>query len=168
MMSWGCLPVTIVGEAPSKSSDPKRPFADCWSGRWLAKMAGFETFEDLSKNANFRNVLRRWPGYGYAGEKGSAFPMDLAVRYAKSLDLDGTLLLAGRRVAKAVDLAFWGREKKRVRLDRMDYFEWTRTERHCLPCRIAVIPHPSGCNRWWNYESNRLLAQEFLRKAIAR
>lgn len=147
-------PLKIIGEAPSKSSDPKRPFAG-WSGKWLAKIAGFESFEDLEAKAQLVNVLKRWPGKGYAGEKGSAFPIARARRAAKRIELVGIVLLAGRRVASAFDPA----------LARAPYFAWHRTDRHG-PCALAVIPHPSGCNRWWNYEENRERARAFFEEVF--
>lgn len=143
--------VTIVGEAPSRSSDPERPFCG-WSGRWLAKQAGLEGYEELARRARLVNVLRRWPGVGNAGEKGSRFPIRRARREAKKIELRGVVLLAGRRVAAAFD----------PELAKAPYFRWHRIDKHG-PCLIAVIPHPSGCNRWWNYEENREIARAFFR-----
>lgn len=140
----------IIGEAPSKSSDPRRPF-DGWSGRWLAKMAGLSGYLELAHAAHLENILKRWPGKGNAGEKGSAFPLKRARRAAKRIEFSGVMLIAGRRAARALCPEISG----------ADYFAWHRTDKHCIPCLLAVIPHPSGCNRWWNYDENREIARKF-------
>lgn len=143
--------VTIVGEAPSKSSDPTRPF-DGWSGRWLAKQAGLSGYHHLAHEALLVNVLRRWPGKGNAGEKGSRFPLAKARRAAKRMKLDGIVLLAGKRVSKVFGFDF------------SDYFCWKLRRNHeGKLVWFACIPHPSGCNRWWHYEENRKIARAFFR-----
>ncbi len=150
-MAGGEEVITIVGEAPSRSSDPKKPFRG-WSGNWLAKHAGLSGYEELASRARLVNVLPRWPGIGYSGEKGSRFPIARARRAAEKIELVGVVLLAGRRVASAIDPV----------LAKAPYFSWHMTDRHG-PCRLAVIPHPSGCNHWWNPPENRMIASAFLR-----
>jgi hypothetical protein len=51
-------------------------------------------------------------------------------------------VLLGRRVAAAFGLAS------------APYLEWTEARGRTW----VVMPHPSGVNRWWNDEENRLLA----------
>lgn len=170
--------ITIVGEAPSQFSDPKRPF-DGASGERLAFLAGLNDLEMLESRATLANVLSRWPGRGYAGEKGSKFPSALAKKKARRFELRGVFVLAGRRVARAFD----------VGLGSANYFSWHVIENSPVPrtravpprsrfpvgrqagrpdCWIAVIPHPSGCNRFWNYEENTMIATMFMRGLFAR
>ncbi len=147
--------ITIVGEAPSRSSDPRRPF-DGYSGKKLAEYAGLAGYEELASRACLVNLMRRWPGPGYAGEKGSAFPVDRARRAAKRLTRDvlrpngGAILFAGKRVARAFDLE-------------LDYFGWVPFERGSA----CVVPHPSGVNHWWNDAKNHRRACRFLRGVFA-
>lgn len=143
----------LIGEAPSRKSDPKKPFQGA-SGRRLARMAGLDSEEDLPTRFRMTNVLGRWPGTGNAGEKGSRFPIARAKRAARRIELLGVVILAGRRVAKAFGMA------------EAPYFRWYATDRHG-PCRIAVIPHPSGCNQFYNVPANREKVAAFLRGVLA-
>jgi uracil-DNA glycosylase len=145
--------ITIVGEAPSQSSDPKKPFHGA-SGARLAQLAGLGGVRDLERAARLVNVLQRWPGFGHAGEKGSKVPIAKAKRAAKKIELVGVVVLAGRRVARAFGL------------DDAPYFQWFRTDRHG-PCNLVVVPHPSGSNRFWNYPENRELARAFFLRLFA-
>ncbi len=144
--------ITIVGEAPSRTSDPKKPF-EGRSGKRLAELAGLECPTLLRYEATLVNVLQRWPGDGYAGEKGSHFPLAKAKRAAKRIELVGVVILAGRRVATAFGMKD------------AEYFQWHRTDRHG-PCLLVVVPHPSGCNRFWNYPENVARASAFMRRVF--
>lgn len=148
--------LTIVGEAPSRSSDPKRPFAGA-SGRTLAKLAGLDGYEELAARASLANVLKRWPGEGFAGEKGSRFPIKKARRAASRMKFeDGHLVvLAGKRVADAFGIRF------------SDYFNWKILRRGGVLRWFVCVPHPSGCNRWFNYRKNVKVAERFFRELFA-
>lgn len=41
-------------------------------------------------------------------------------------------------------------------------FEWTEVHHDDRSFRAVHVPHPSGMNRWWNDETNRRKAHEFL------
>lgn len=114
------------------------------------------------------NLLDEWPGREGAG---SAFPLDQARARAEYLKrciaANGAgfdypwnrvgaecevILLAGKRVAGA-----WGAKT--------GYFSWTSWQGWAPSPRnyqVAVVPHPSGLNRWWNDEQNRTRAREFV------
>lgn len=149
--------MSIVGEAPSESSQRTgaRPFHGA-SGKFLAKLFRVDCVESVEVDVVFQNVLQKWPGRGYAGEKGSRFPMKQARKRASGVELHPVTILAGRRVAKAFGL------------DDVPYFSWVkcvgvRADKTLFgPFAVAVIPHPSGTNRFWNYEHNRILGREFL------
>lgn len=66
------------------------------------------------------------------------------------MTFEGVVILAGKRVAKAFGIE-------------APYFEWMVFDR----ARIAVIPHPSGYSRFWNYAENREVASKFLRTVFA-
>jgi uracil-DNA glycosylase len=154
--------IVLVGEAPSRSSDPKRPF-DGWSGRKLAEYAGFGGYEELAANARLVNVLQRWPGEGFAGEKGSRFPIARARRAAKRLEFErfDHVVLVGTRVAAAFGISFG------------DFFSWKILPRGTFDPKygrdlvwFTCIPHPSGCNRWYNDPKRRVQVSDFLRRYV--
>ncbi len=149
--------IVIVGEAPSRSSDPLRPFSGA-SGRTLAKLAGLSGYIELSYEATLVNVLRRWPGKGFAGEKGSRFPLPRARRAARRMKFEAhsRVILAGKRVTQAFGIRF------------EDYFCWKLLPRGIAGALVwfACIPHPSGCNGFWNYPENREAASEFFRRDV--
>lgn len=101
------------------------------------------------------NLLKRWPGYK---GRGSAFPMETARRRAdaiKRMPGRGTVLLAGRRVARAFGF-------EHLLDGDLGYFEpFLRPDLGCRPVCYIIVPHPSGVNRWWNHPVNREKARLF-------
>jgi hypothetical protein len=90
------------------------------------------------------NVLRRWPG---KNGKGDHFPMRLAKTNARRLALGFVgrrVILLGRSVAKAFGL-------------NVGYLKWVN-----IGFDVAVVPHPSGVNRWWNEARNKAAARRFM------
>lgn len=61
--------------------------------------------------------------------------------------------MCGRRVAAAFD----------HRDPALPYLRWSEEGE---PFRWAMLPHPSGVNRWWNEPENREAAREFLRQLL--
>jgi uracil-DNA glycosylase len=154
----------LVGQAPSRESDPTRPFSGR-SGARLAALAGVE-HDRLAEAFRLRNVIDWYPGPGRGGEKGDAFPMRVArpaaIALARTFEIGASVILVGLNVARAFRV---GSEKP---------LTWFRCAVvHDLPggvarfvgFRAAIIPHPSGINRWWNEPANELAAAEFLREA---
>lgn len=158
--------ITIVGEAPSQNSDPKKPF-DGWSGKKLAQYCGM-TFEELRGSVWLRNVLSRWPGKGYAGEKGSSFPKERArkaaarMRFHRPASGVHVVLFAGKRVARAFGLPgdYFSWEAVTLKMEKEQVNTWPHPG--TFATFAATIPHPSGCCRFWNYEANRRVASDFL------
>jgi len=146
--------VVILGEAPSRKSDPSRPFSGD-SGRRLAKIAGVDHGELL---AMFEpaNLLSEWPGRS-GGRKGDSLPKS-AVRRAwrrSRMELLGRrVVLASRRMAESLG----------VRVDRIGFMVWVSGALDG-PAEIAVIPHPSGIVRFWNNPVNVEAARRFLAEA---
>lgn len=135
----------LIGEAPSRTSDPLRPFSGTTGGRIVA-LAG----QPLEQSWQLANLLPAWPGR--AG-KGTRWDRAAARRAALALDVEGRrVVFVGRRVAAA-----FGHQHA-------PFLEWLDDPER--GCRFAVLPHPSGIVRWWNEPANADAARSFLRGAI--
>ena len=145
--------ILLVGQAPGPSGGA--PFAGR-SGAFLARLSGLSQQEFLRRTGP-RNLLRRWPGPSGRG-KGDAFPARRARRAADRIRRScrgwTSLILAGRAVAGAFGLGG------------LPLLRWSYDPDSRL--RVAVVPHPSGINRWWNAPANRRRAARFLRDALRR
>lgn len=103
------------------------------------------------------NVLDYWPGS--ARGKGDMFPLTEARRSLHHViaKLDGgryyRLVLLGRKVAHV-----FGHGEDKL-------FAWSWDERGF---RVAVCPHPSGVNLWWNDSRNVARARRFFRGIAGR
>lgn len=113
----------------------------------------------LPKYFDMVNVLDYFPG---RESKGDLWPWEEAKIAGRRL-ADGLLepeqaprriLLMGRNVERAI----LGRN------GRLPWLTWKRWERHL----IAVFPHPSGINHWWNDEKHRNAAEDFMRELMKR
>lgn len=136
----------LIGQAPSSRGGGRSPF-DCGrtgSGTFLNAVAGINVISAVDAV----NLLRRFPG---KEGKGDAFPAAAARKSAARMlpGLAGRpiVLLAGKRVAAAFGVR------------RLEYFREFRLG----ASPAAIIPHPSGVNRWWNDAGNRRRASLFLR-----
>jgi len=94
------------------------------------------------------NLLDAWPG---KGGKGDAFPRAEARAAAAKMEplLRGrTVVFVGASVARAfgVKIPF--------------YLQWASWNEGWA----AVLPHPSGINRWYNEPANALCAERFMRR----
>lgn len=133
----------LVGQAPSRDTDGGLPFSGR-SGRRLAALAGFP-HADLGARFELANVLDRWPGKAARGDR---FPAREARAAAARLPL------AGRRVVfvgAGVAAAFGARPPAPLA-----WFDHAGA-------RCALLPHPSGVNRWWNDPAHAAAAAAFLR-----
>ena len=111
------------------------------------------------------NLLDEFPG---RNGKGTLWDPEKARGAAESCleRLRGRrVLFLGRRVAKAFG---FGKEDLPPLSWRQAVPEGSvlgvRTGRRVRFARVAVIPHPSGINAWYNSEENRELASRFLRR----
>lgn len=123
----------IIGEAPSKRGDSVTP---CGGriGRRLAACFAIP-YDDYLERFERINLLGAYPG---ADGKGAKFEAREAAQAADALTLRGRVVLVlGQRAAKALGL-------------RAEYCTW-QDHRGGL---CAVIPHPSGINRWYNDAAN--------------
>lgn len=144
----------LVGQAPSATGDPDKPCTGRF-GRRLCSVAGGDPSErDLIQFLTaFRRVNVLYEHPGTLDGKGDAFPLDRARVAADAMARvwrDEVVVLCGKTtVARA-----FGCED--------DYFTWHAVRGN----RMAVFPHPSGVNRFWNDDDNRDRAGRFLRGVI--
>lgn len=139
----------IVGEAPPPRGC--REPLDGDAGRRMARYAG-TTLSELLRVTDRTNLLSTWPG---GDEQGSEFPPGAARQAAVALAASLTgrrVLLLGRRVAAAFGL------RSAPILTFMESDE--------LRCTVAVLPHPSGQNTWWNDLGHRATARSFLAELL--
>lgn len=141
----------FIGQAPSRDGDPDRPLTGR-PGRRLAELASMDPIEFYLSTVRV-NLLPRYAG---ANGQGDAFPLIEARRHAIELvtELDGrAVVFVGRRVAEAFGC-------------RRGWFRWARdyvsAGGRVVEIRYAVIPHPSGRNRFWNDRRNVREASAFL------
>lgn len=142
-----------MGQAPSKETDGLPPFTGkC--GKFLAEMLGL-TQEEMLQRHDFINVLDAWPGKGVGGDK---FPMAQAQTAAREkLNLlrdKPVVILLGNNVARAFGAKSF------------TYLSWYEIRNpdkmsDVVVPRMAVVPHPSGVNRYWNNPNNRATVRKF-------
>lgn len=140
------MKIAIVGQAPSRTSDPAAPLSGPVGQRVrrLLKLSDEEWARAFKANA-----VERFPG---KLGRGDAFPLARARREVARLsdDLAGRLVFVlGKRTAKAL-----GVEPTFLQLSRGPRFD------------SIVVPHPSGVNRWWNDPANRRRAQRAIGRVL--
>lgn len=153
--------IIFIGQAPnSKSEDAirDRPTLALTGacGRKLAELSGL-TFKTWLKKTERLNLLQKFPG---KNKKGDKFPPALAKRAALDVVFSGRLnfrkvVLLGNGVAKAMlggklEPFVWFP----VLVDSSIYFQ------------AALVPHPSGINRFWNSPQNAAKGRAFLSEAF--
>lgn len=145
--------VVLIGQAPGRTSGAL-PF-DGLSGDRLAQHMGLRNRLELRHLVRCLNLLARYPGPSGKG-KGDAFPHGRARSAARCLlaslpvEQGQVVLLAGHDVGRACGVE-------------LPYLTWGRSA-HGHRC--AVIPHPSGINRWWNEAPNRDRFAAFVRPLL--
>jgi uracil-DNA glycosylase len=145
----------IVGEAPSRLSDPEIAFSGR-SGTFLERAAGLKPGR-LRGWFECVNLLRVWPG-PCDGRRGSRFRGGRVARSRAAEIRDRAaasgrpVLVAGRRAAAVFDIP-----------QPVEYLTWYRVG----DVPVAVIPHPSGVNKWWNEPANRARFAAFMAAVLA-
>ena len=136
--------IVLIGQAPSRTGDPSRPLAS----NKLAALCGLTKKEYLRKFRRL-NIFDAWPG---KNGKGDAFPLAQArIRAAQLVKnlMHERVVFVGIKTAEAFSFEFAP-------------LKWQRFNNGAA----AILPHPSGVNRWWNDPGNRKMASRFMR-AIA-
>ena len=149
--------LAIVGEAPGPNTRSDCPFypspPTSAAGRFLSCI-GWSRSEYLLTFARI-NLLSEYPG--------KRFPVSLArscVPAAVSLLHPRPMLLMGRGVARA------------FKLDYLEPLTWLRVplkdvSNADVSARVAIVPHPSGRNRWYNDQENCARLRRFIYEARA-
>lgn len=136
----------IVGQAPSRNSDPSEPLSGR-SGKRLAMLCGC-TVDEFMQTFDRRNMIDYWPGSNAA--KGDGFILHSRARIiAESLkaDLRGRrVILLGRNVSNSFRVPF-------------PLFEVAPLD----GMAVSSSPHPSGVNLWFNEKDNIEKACRFWR-----
>lgn len=154
----------LIGEAPARTTPPGWPpfYGRQRSAKRLWEMGLRVTRSSASGvgNVDAVNLIDEYPGPRWPAARARDVGRDL---------LFGTptltqpqvwsrthVLLVGRNVADAFGaLTSW------------DWFEWFKF-RDDRQTEFAIVPHPSGLNRWWNEPKNAARARAFFEKLIGR
>lgn len=148
--------VLLIGQAPGPNTDPTLPLyptSRASTGGRLLELMGIDR-EEYVHHFDRVNLLNKFPGRNKRDDK---FPMahaKIAASAVKPLLHGRSVVMIGRNVAEAFQLE-------------VDFHEWME-----LPlnegglCQVAVVPHPSGRNHWYNVEANRKVARKFWRGLI--
>lgn len=138
--------ITLVGQAPSGESNPRRPLAGR-SGDRVCAMMELVDYDSLARRFVLKNVLPEFPR---AAVDGDLLPAKAARLRARRLQIKTPLLvMLGKGVANAFGCSD------------MAYFEWFLFERYGKVHVACVVPHPSGKSRWWNDLGNRARGEAF-------
>lgn len=136
----------IIGEAPAPNGDL---MFDGASGTRLCKLTGLR-IEELHETFALINLLPEYPGPKFPLKRGQE-AADTLFRYRTWRGWEA-VLLAGRSVAASCGVMFG-----------TPFFLWF----YSRETACAVIPHPSGLNRWWNDKSHWEEAEQFFRGLVA-
>ena len=143
------MKILLVGQAPGRNGDPATPLLYGGTGSKLTALFGMSERQYLERFDRI-NVLDFWPGKSGKGDK---FPTREATRSAaiKSKQIIGRrVLFVGISPAAA-----FGFKPQPLR--------WRKFNGGIA----AILPHPSGVNKWWNDPANRKTARRFM-SSVAR
>lgn len=141
--------IIILGQAPAATYGEEEPLAGAARDA-LLRYAGRVNRHDLWQQlVEPMNLLDYYPG---KQGKGDRFPVAEAEAAAWNMieELHGrTVVMLGKNVMKAFGL-------------KLDWFQWKTVTSCGCTFEVAVCPHPSGVNRWWNSSTNKEKAKRFL------
>lgn len=157
----------LIGQAPGPNTledYPLYPYPRTSAGGRLAH------FLELSRGEYLQafdrcNLLPYFPGQTGDKSKEDRLPIPaarLAARVLRPLLRGREVIMVGRQVSDAFQLG------------PVPFLEWTelQVDPRCAAtdcsgrARVAIIPHPSGRNHWYNSELNRLSMRRFLEPLI--
>lgn len=156
-------PPLLIGQAPGPKTDPLLPLyplpRTSAGGRLLA-LTGLRRGRYLQVFDRV-NLLHEFPGKHKRDDKWPAAPTRFAAQTMRPFLTGRHVVLVGRNVANA------------FRLD-MPFHEWGWMEcrranvfNGCNGlCQVAIIPHTSGRNHWYNNEANMEMALNFWQRLV--
>lgn len=164
-------PFLLVGEAPNAASVDKprlwlRPDRSGirHSANRLLEFTGYDMRTYL-RTFDRTNLIHELPP---KDGRGRSFPMNWARLLAPDLlgqaaRKNQCVILLGARLRQVFD---WIGEEGPVPKQGVKYLHWYRATMKGSVMRpvVAVVPHPSGINRWWNSEDNRADARRFFQE----
>lgn len=148
--------ILLIGQAPGPNTDPALPlypYSRTSTGGKLQELMDLSRLQYLDLFDRI-NLLNKFPGRQARDDR---FPMreaKIAASAIKPLLHSRTVVLVGRNVANAFELE----------ADFHDWMEWPLNEGGV--CLVAVVPHPSGRNHWYNQKKNKQAARRFWRTTI--
>ena len=143
------MKILLIGQAPSYNGNPSAPLSYGPTASKIIKLLGIHE-RRYFKRFDRINILDYWLGKFSKGDK---FPMREAKRTARIK----SYVISGRRIL-FVGLAT-------ARAFGFDYapLRWRKFNGGIA----AILPHPSGVNKWWNDPANRKTARRFM-SSVAR
>ena len=137
--------IVLVGYSPQHGADPSEPLGVTrpGSGRHLARLCGL-TLEEYVERFERVNLFYRTPPRPGPARVARWRAAALLERYRGR-----RLVLLGNLVAAVF-----------LQPTRRELFRWVSLGRRTS---AALVPHPSGLNRWYNDAGNRRRAERFLR-----
>lgn len=159
----------ICGQAPSRVGDG-RAFTGP-SGRRLAALFGLRNYEELAAKAMLTNIFdqpakpkrlpaRRRTKYSASGDE---FDSEAAAGRARELlqvwkDLNDRVIVVA--CGHAVFQALTGRKG--------EFYKGRNVQLAGTVIEVWCFPHPSGASSYWNYDENKRMAANFLRRLLNR
>jgi uracil-DNA glycosylase len=144
----------LIGQAPAaRKGWHDAPLSE-GVGRRISALFGCEHNEYLRYTQRL-NVFEYWPGHSKKGDK---FPIVIARMNACRIRFslgNCAVLFVGVGTAKAFGIT----EKI------MMWRNYATGRINGEQFQGAILPHPSGVNRWWNSKVNRAKAQRFMHRA---
>ena len=152
----GSKKILLVGQAPSRTGvNPLEALTPTSSSGKLMNLMGL-TEDEYMTSFQRVNLIDEYPG-PLASGKGDKFPLrqarDKAKRILQQMS-EYHILCIGKRVGQCFNL-----DQCFVWEDRIQCYPLTRN-------RIAMIPHTSGLNRFYNDPRNLDRAKAFLREDL--
>lgn len=139
--------ILVIGEAPGDVGPPDTPLEGA-VGRRIAELAGL-SWDDYLALTERRNLLAVNPGETWPTAEAAAAGDEMMPQL-----FSRRTILLGQRVARAFGARVPPLQFEPILEGRPDLGKW------------AVVPHPSGRNRWWNEPENRSAARRFLRETF--
>lgn len=148
----------IVGQAHGPGLENMPPWTHTYSGRRLAKLLDVDPAR-LSDLVDTETILERClPEHGLVRVTPAAIA---GARRILDRHDNRRIVACGPTVAGALMGIDEANARRLVRL------RWHETHLVDRSMRaLAVMPHPSGANRWWNDAANYTSAQRFLREEL--